>query len=195
MMMGMSMGSGGKSGGIFEPAPGGSGGSGGGSQPEPQVNEMGMTTAKFCNPVYLQGMMPIEFTLEVGTKATRFTANSGECTPILNQACSSIPGGDVPIRVSAMNRTLIEGVLRGLPQNQPIVLVTLVNQGQLDLGGFAIPQGQTCDKFNPFERPDGGTSPQGDAGTGTSTDAAAKPDGGSGGSSGSGSGGSGGTRA
>jgi hypothetical protein len=53
---------------------------------------------KFCNPLSLQNMMPLDLTLEVGSKPVTVTAASGTCVPKVKDACLKIPvGKNVPM--------------------------------------------------------------------------------------------------
>jgi hypothetical protein len=54
---------------------------------------------KFCNPLSLANMQPLDLTLEVGSdKPVIITASSGTCVPKVKDACLRIPvGKNVPV--------------------------------------------------------------------------------------------------
>jgi hypothetical protein len=142
------------------PMGGSSGNAGQGGDPGttiPPVMESGTTTAKFCNPVFDINGGSIEFVLEMGTAAVRFSAASGKCSPMTGATCSTIPAGTIPFRVSYQNQTYIEG--RALIEaNKPILIVTTVDMttGDLQVEKRAFPATTACETFNIDGITDGG---------------------------------------
>lgn len=136
----------------------GSTGAGGSGATAPTVMESGMTTAKFCNAVISADGSSLEFVLELGTTAVRFSAASGKCTPITGQTCSTIPAGNIPFRLSFKNQTVGEGVAPVMA-NKPLVFATVVDDAKmLQLAGINLAPGETCETFDLTEPADGGVS-------------------------------------
>jgi hypothetical protein len=156
----MSMGAGGFIGPMAGSSGNGAGGSSGSSDAGdqlPPVNEMGMTTAKFCNALVPKDGTSLDLVLELGSTAVRFPAASGACSPA-SGACTAIPAGTIPYRLSYKNMTQEEGVAQFTAGKPVIIVIFLDENGTIQFGPIQTPAGQTCDSFQlpPIDTGDGG---------------------------------------
>jgi hypothetical protein len=149
---------GGSGGGAGNSGGGGSGAGGSGSRPDgggvnadvmlPPINESGMASAKFCNPLSAQSG-DVTFTLEVGTKKVLLTAKSGECTPLKGVACPAISAGTIPVRVLLEGEAILEGVWGPITANTEVLFImTLDDQNFPDLDGGTLRAEVKCNTLD-----------------------------------------------
>jgi hypothetical protein len=169
-------------GGIIMPMAGSSGtASDGGAAPGalPPVMESGMATAKYCNGlVDPADGSSVELVLELGSKPVRFTAASGKCSPATGVACSTIPAGNIPFRLTLGTEVISEGIAP-LEAGKPVAIVTYFDKaGMFQIGGVKLSPPRTCEAYDPFVTADGGApGPAPDAAPGPTPDAAVpRPD-------------------
>ena len=172
---GSMMNMGGAAGNPFGPS-GGTGGSSGQSLPTtdndagqpPAIMESGMASAKFCNDLVGANNAALTLTLEMGTNPTRINTISGECEPILTKACSPIPAGTIPVRLSYKNMTLDEEIFT-IPDGARIVVFADIDPQTMrpTLQALQFKPEAKCEDFPPAPTGDaGGAQPPTDAGAG-----------------------------
>jgi hypothetical protein len=130
----------------------------------------GMASLKFCNGLELAGNMTLRLSLEVGTAPLVLTADSGNCSTVVNAACKMVAPGEATVTlVDAQHRMIASGKATFAAGEQWVMLATIDDATMKPaLLGAALDEGETCSAFNPFEdATDGGTTPPpADAGAG-----------------------------
>jgi hypothetical protein len=121
---------------------------------------------KFCNPLSLQGNMPLDLTLEVGSdKPVSITAASGTCMPAAKSACTKIPvGKNVPLVMKLGTDKLAQVVVDSIVAGQEwLILADLDDMTRTPvISGLMVPAelGKCADvAFSDLFETGGGTMP------------------------------------